>query len=83
MRATRNAMIKGLKGNLNRSEYIDFVTRVAITAYPKLSASEAVILLINQFLVPSYESKDVSKIRMMIRERAQLNELLFKNRAGL
>jgi hypothetical protein len=56
---------------------------VAISGYPKLPASEAVLTFVNDFMIPYYNTQDSRKIRALIRDRPQLNELLFKNRAGL
>ena len=83
IRATRNGKVKGLKGKINRAEYLDFIVRLAIAAYPKVSPNEAVQLYLDQFLIPVFEEQTFMQERKSIRDRAQLNKTLFENRNGL
>jgi len=83
IRATRNQKCQGLKGTLCRCEFLDYVTRVAISGFPKLSPSLAVKVFVEQQLAPKFRSLTTLEVRAKIRDSPDLNKLLFKNRAAI
>lgn len=83
IRAARNCQEKKLRGKLARSEYIDFVARLASSAFPKQPAARAMAWFISIYLTPVHDRSKLLNFRKIIRDRPQLNELLYENRRGL
>jgi hypothetical protein len=83
IRAARNCQEKKLRGKLARSEYIDFVARLANSAFPKQPAARAMAWFISIYLTPVHDRSKLLNFRKIIRDRPQLNELLYENRRGL
>ena len=39
IRTVRNQEMNGINGQMNRSEFVEFIIRLAISAFPKMAAS--------------------------------------------
>ena len=68
---------------MNRSEYLDFILRLAQAAYPRTAASVALTKFIETYLKPIVHGQTMIEDRKRIHDRAALNKLLFLNKHGL
>ena len=77
IRTCRNQEHKSLKGNLDRSEYIEFMVRLAKSAYPTMAVSLSLCIILGLFLKTPFEKSEFINERMKIRENSALNKTLY------
>ena len=68
---------------MNRSEYLDFILRLAQAACPRTAASVALTQFIDTYLKPVVDVQTILEERKQIHDSAALNKLLFDNIHGL
>ena len=66
MRATRHDNVRGLKGAMQRSEFYDFVVRMALAGFPKRPADESLMEFIKTYILPIYEKQPIMRERKII-----------------
>jgi hypothetical protein len=80
MRATRHDNVRGLKGAMQRSEFYDFIVRMALAGFTKRKASESLEEFVKIYILPVYEIQPITRDRKIIHESKRLNSLLYDNR---
>jgi hypothetical protein len=83
IRASRNGEETGIRGKLNRSEFVDLLVRLGVTAYPKIAAGLSLLMVMHLLLIPLRGKSTCANERELIRSRLQVNKLLFENRVLL
>ena len=69
---------------MNRSEFVELIIRLGISAFPKMAASLALQIMIGSFLQPIFIKYDWLHDRdKHIQSNRPLNKLLYENRHGL
>ena len=83
IRTCRNQEQKSLKGILNRSEFIEYIVRVAKSAYPTMDSALSIQIVISSYLEQTSKDSKIEATRQLIRDNMPLNKLLFENKHGL
>lgn len=63
IRATRFQNVNGTRGKLSRFEFIDYVIRLATSAYPLMDPEDGVNIIIGLYLRPMFEENLKNKNR--------------------
>jgi putative sterol carrier protein len=79
----RNKNFKVKTGLLDRSEFIEYIVRLAKSAYPTIAVDLSLMIIMDLLLKNVNESSTFLSERVKIRKNMHLNKLLYKNKHGL